>query len=100
MGIKNLRDFNYSLQGMWVRKIIKERCGLWIKSLIDQYGSTEGIFGTSDTYSSLWWRGIYLLDIRDREKSEVYSVKWKIELRLLKIGLIFGSSWFRQKYYA
>ena len=56
MGVKSLKEFNISLMGKWVWRVLEERDGLWSLVLRAKYGEECGRVRFAEGVGSIWRR--------------------------------------------
>ena len=56
--MKRLREFNISLFGKWVWKVLEERKSLWSLVLRAKYGEVGGRVRFCEGVGSIWWCNI------------------------------------------
>ncbi|XP_024626821.1 uncharacterized protein [Medicago truncatula] len=56
LGVKRLREFNISLSGKWVWRVLEDRESLWNMVLRAKYGEFGGRVRFCEGVGSIWWR--------------------------------------------
>jgi len=62
LGVRRLREFNFSLLGKWCWRMLVEKDGLWYRVLKARYGEEGGQLTEGGRHTSLWW--MVVCDIR------------------------------------
>ncbi|GAU26327.1 hypothetical protein TSUD_56250 [Trifolium subterraneum] len=58
LGVRRLKEFNFSLLGKWVWRCLEEKDSLWCKVLQAKYGQEGGRLRFGEGVGSHWWRSM------------------------------------------
>ncbi|GAU10380.1 hypothetical protein TSUD_422790, partial [Trifolium subterraneum] len=58
LGVRRLKEFNFSLLGKWVWRCLEEKDSLWCKVLHAKYGQEGGRLRFGEGVGSHWWRSM------------------------------------------
>jgi len=80
--VKRLREFNISLLGKWVLRVLEERESLWNVVLRAKYGEVGGRVRFSEGVGSIWWRHINQV----RSGVGLVDNRWLVDNIVRKVG--------------
>jgi len=64
LGVNRLKEFNISLMGKWVWRVLEERESLWSLVLRAKYGEEGGRVRFAKGVGSIWWRHLNQIRVR------------------------------------
>ncbi|XP_024626681.1 uncharacterized protein [Medicago truncatula] len=115
LGVKRLKEFNISLLGKWVWRVLEDRESLWNVVLRAKYGEVGGRVWFCEGVGSIWWRhlnhirsGVGLVDatwlldnivrkVGDGCTTTFWEDPWLLDVPLaVSFSRLFGLSEFRE----
>jgi len=82
LGVKRLREFNISLLGKWVWRVLEDRESLWNVVLRAKYGEVGGRVCFCEGVGSIWWRHINQI----RSGVGMLDTRWLLDNIVRKVG--------------
>jgi len=58
LGVRRLREFNFTLFGNWCWWMKVESRSLWYKVLVARYGEVGGSTAEGESFNSVWWNNL------------------------------------------
>ena len=80
--LKRLREFNFSLLGKWVWRVLEERESMWNRVLRAKYGEVGGRVRFYEGVGSIWWRHINQI----RSGVGLADARWLVDNIVGKVG--------------
>jgi hypothetical protein len=61
LGVRRIREFNFSLLGKWCWRLYVNQDCLWFKVLVAKYGLEDGKPREGGRLASVWWRDLWMI---------------------------------------
>ncbi|GAU29337.1 hypothetical protein TSUD_227080 [Trifolium subterraneum] len=82
LGVRRLREFNFSLLGKWIWRILEEKDSLWKQVLQAKYDQEGGRIRFVEGVGSCWWRSLNHI----RTGVGLLDPRWLVDNIVRKVG--------------